>query len=107
MLSESARMTSAAEARFRLQTPASVARVVKVIDLDTADARAIATLVEDVPAADLVVMVASAGADAHAAAIIGEACSRHRVMTTAIVVRAAAARTRRCRRRWRSCGRGR
>jgi hypothetical protein len=91
MLSESARMNSAAEARFRLQTPASVARVVKVIALDAATDREIATLVEETPSADLVVMVVSAGADAHAAAIIGEACSRNRVMTTALVVRAASA----------------
>jgi len=35
-----------------------------------------------------VVMVVSAGAEPRAAAIIGEACSRSRVMTTAIVVRA-------------------
>ena len=91
MLSESARMNSAAEARFRLQTPASVARVVKVIALDAATDREIATLVEEAPTADLVVMVVSAGADAHAAAIIGEACSRNRVMTTALVVRAASA----------------
>ena len=91
MLSESARMSSAAEARFRVQTPASVARVVKVISLDSASDREISTLVEEVPAADLVVMVASAGADANAAAIIGEACSRNRVMTTALVIRAASA----------------
>src|SRR6266850_3599295 len=91
MLSESARMSSAAEARFRLRTPASVARVVKVISLDSASDREISTLVEEVPAADLVVMVASAGADANAAAIIGEACSRNRVMTTALVIRAASA----------------
>ena len=91
MVSESARMNSAAEARFRLQTPASVARVVKVIALDAATDREIATLVEEAPTADLVVMVVSAGADAHAAAIIGEACSRNRVMTTALVVRAASA----------------
>jgi len=91
MLSESARMSSAAEARFRVRTPASVARVVKVISLDTASDREVATLVEEVPAADLVVMVASAGTDAHAAAIIGEACSLKRVMTTALVIRAASA----------------
>ena len=91
MVSESARMNTAAEARFRIQTPNPTSRVVKVISLDTAGDREIATLVEEVPAADLVVMVASAGADAHAAAIIGEACSLHRVMTTTLVVRAASA----------------
>lgn len=88
MLSESARMSSAAEARFRIQAPNPTARVVKVISLDSASDREIARLVEEVPTADLVVMVASAGADAHAAAIIGKACSAQRVMTTTLVVRA-------------------
>jgi hypothetical protein len=91
VLSESARMSTAAEARFRIQTPNPTSRVVKVVSLDTAGDQEIAKLVEEVPAADLVVMVASAGADAHAAAIIGEACSLHRVMTTTLVVRAASA----------------
>jgi hypothetical protein len=84
-------MSTAAEARFRIQTPNPTSRVVKVVSLDTAGDQEIAKLVEEVPAADLVVMVASAGADAHAAAIIGEACSLHRVMTTTLVVRAASA----------------
>lgn len=66
-------------------------RVVKVIALDSATDREIATLVDTVAAADLVVMIAPAGADAHAAAIIGDACSRARVMTTTLVVRGAAA----------------
>ena len=91
MLSESARMSTAAEARFRIQTPNPTLRVVKVVSLDTAGDQEIAKLVEEVPAADLVVMVASAGADAHAAAIVGEACSLHRVMTTTLVVRAESA----------------
>jgi hypothetical protein len=91
MLSESARMSSAAEARFRIQATIPTARAVKVISLDSASDREIAKLVEEVPTADLVVMVASAGADAHAAAIIGEACSVQRVMTTTLVVRAASA----------------
>ena len=80
-------MSSAAEARFRIQTPNPTSRVVRVIALDTASDTEIAQLVEEVPAADLVVMVASAGADAHAAAIIGEACSLQRVMTTTLIVR--------------------
>ena len=91
MLSESARMSSAAEARFRILTPGSTGRVVKVISLDTATAREVAMLVEAVPAADLVVMVASAGTNPDAVALIGEACSLARVMTTALVVGAAAA----------------
>jgi phosphoribosylcarboxyaminoimidazole (NCAIR) mutase len=65
--------------------------VVKVISLDTATPHEIAKLVEEVPTSDLVVMVASAGADAQAAAIIGAACSLKRVMTTTLVVHAASA----------------
>lgn len=42
---------------------------------------------EEVASADLVVMVASAGADARAAATIGRACSDARIMTTTIVIR--------------------
>jgi len=91
MLTESARMSSAAEARFRIQATIPTSRVVKVISLDTASDREIAKLVDEVPTADLVAMMTSAGADAHAAAIIGEACSVHRVMTTTLVVRAASA----------------
>src|SRR5687768_8815822 len=67
--------------------PLPTNRVVRVVDLDSATAGDIARVVQDVPSIDLVVMVASAGADAHGAAIIGEACSDHQVMTTAVVVR--------------------
>lgn len=114
MLSESARMSSAAEARFRIQTPNATARAVKVIALDPASDGIVArlaerswtgttfltastladhtrNLMEDVTAADLVVMVVAAGSDAQAAAIIGEACSLKRVMTTTLVVCTASA----------------
>ena len=90
MLSESARMSSAAEARFRIQEQPATARVVKVIDLDSATHGEIARLVGEIDGADLVVMIVAAGNDAHAAAIIGEACSARRVMTHTIIVRAAA-----------------
>jgi hypothetical protein len=135
MLSESARMSSAAEARFRIQAPNSKPRVVKVIALDapsegvvsvvkrlatetwngaaffTATAFAGAphggdrfsvdgwlsdlagrakSLVDEVATADLVVMVATAGENAQAASLIGEACSLRRVMTTALVLGSAA-----------------
>jgi hypothetical protein len=43
-------------------------------------------LVDEIDNADLVVMIASAGENAEAATIIGEACSLKRVMTTALVV---------------------
>ena len=153
MLSESARMSSSAEARFRVQAPNSTPRSIKVIALDapgedvvrrlaesswnhatflTASAFAGAPaaeqhvstlrpfdklrvvlsddegretkegwlrdlgghacdLMDEVSAADLVVMVATAGGSAQAAAIIGEACHFARVMTTALVVGGASA----------------
>jgi len=43
-------------------------------------------LTKEAAAADLVVIVASTGGEAHAASIIGEACSAKRVMTTGLVV---------------------
>ena len=87
MLSESARMSSAAEARFRIQTQPPTARVVTVIALPPTDDRERARLADGIAGADLVVMVVSAGADARAAATIGRACSDRRVMTTTIVIR--------------------
>ena len=110
MLSESARMSSAAEARFRMPVPASVARLVNVVALDPAcddvvgrlsarawndvtffSAASVADrgglLAETVASADLVVMVTAAGADASRAALIGKACSDRRVHTAAFVVR--------------------
>jgi hypothetical protein len=128
MLSESARMSSAAEARFRVQSPNSKPRAIKVIALDapseavvrrlaeapwnratflTASAFAgaprseqrvsadgwlsdlagrIKSLMDEVDTADLVVMIATAGGNAQAASIIGEACSLKRVTTTALIV---------------------
>ena len=43
-------------------------------------------LVDEVNSADLVVMVATAGQNAAAAAIIGEACAVKHVMTTALIL---------------------
>jgi hypothetical protein len=43
-------------------------------------------LVEEVAAADLVVMVSSAGTGAQAAAVIGEVCSVRKVMTMALII---------------------
>jgi len=128
MLSESARMSSAAEARFRIQAPNSTPRAVKVIALDPPSERVVKrlaaeswnsatfftasafagaphggerfsvdgwlsdlrgrtkSLVDEVATADLVVMVATAGENAQAASLIGEACSLRRVMTTALVL---------------------
>src|SRR6202167_5442970 len=115
MESESARMSSAAEAKFRIDRPNSQPRAIKVIALDTQSERIVKDLaqsqwqqasfltasafsgaprqgepfsvggwlndlagrtkdlVDEVNTADLVVMVATAGENATAAAIIGEA----------------------------------
>lgn len=128
MTSESARVTTAEEARFRISDPNSKPRTVKVIALDRPAERVVEQLaqsrwngasfltasafaatprastdfsmpvwladlagrtkdlVDEVNTADLVVMVATAGEDAQAASIVGEACSLKRVMTTALVV---------------------
>jgi len=127
MLSESARMSSGAEARFRIDAPNSKPRHVKVIALDptseavvkhlaerrwnnasffTASAFASAPpgrgfsmqgwlsdlagrtkdLIDEVNSADLVVMVATAGENAQAATLIGEACSVKRVNTTGLIL---------------------
>ena len=47
-------------------------------------------LIEEIDAADLVVMIATAGENAEAATIIGEACSLKRVTTTALILAAPA-----------------
>jgi hypothetical protein len=128
MLSESARMSSATEAQFRIQAPNSRQRVTKVIALDRPSEGIVKTLaqrqwnnatfltasrfagapqegqrfsmqgwlsdlagrttdlVAEVDSADLVIMVATAGEDAQAASLIGEACSLKRVNTTALVL---------------------
>ena len=109
MTSESARMSSAAEARFRLDAPNSKPRAVKVIALDARSEPVVddlahrrwngaafftaaglvsdpARLREEVDAADLVVMVATAGSHPGEVALIGEACSRRRVTTTGLIV---------------------
>ena len=91
MLSESARMSSAAEARFRIPTSNPTERAIRVIQLDSASEAEIAAFAEGASSADLVVMVVRAGTDARGAATIGRACSDSRVMTTSIVIRGASA----------------
>jgi hypothetical protein len=127
MQSESARMASAAEARFRIDAPNSKPRAIKVIALDQESERVVkrlaqstwnqasfftasafsgaprpgsfsmtgwlsdvagrtTDLINEVNSADLVVMVATAGETASAAAIIGEACSLKRVNTTGLII---------------------
>jgi hypothetical protein len=84
-------MSSAAEARFRIQAPPETHRAVRVIDLDSATGHDIQRLMGEVDGADLVLMLVSAGGNAEAAATIGEACSARRVMTHTVIVRAASA----------------
>ena len=128
MQSESARMSSATEAKFRINTPNSQPRAIKVIALDGRSERVVKDLaqshwqrasfltasafsgtprrgepfsmggwlndlagrtkdlVDEVNSADLVVMVATAGESAAAAALIGEACNVKHVMTTALIL---------------------
>lgn len=90
-IGESARMNSAAEARYRIQTQPPTGRVVKTINLNSATDADVARFVRDVPNADLVVMIVTAGRDASAAATIGRACSEHRVMTHTIAIQARSA----------------
>ena len=132
MVSESARMNSAAEARFRVTAPDSAPRATKVIALDAAGDAVVrrlarsrwqcasfltferleaddpggspaqqnalhdlagrpTTVPDAVDSADLVVLVAGPGGHAHAASLVGEACSRRRVMTMGFVVGAGSA----------------
>jgi hypothetical protein len=138
MLSESARVTTAAETRFRVDEPNSKPRRIKVIALDRLSETVVGhlaglrwnnasffttsafagepqrpggaapggfsmagwlsdlagrtkDLIDEVASADLVVMVATAGESAQAAALIGEACSLKRVNTTALILGGASA----------------
>src|SRR5215468_11084592 len=133
MLSESARMTTAEEARYRINYPNSKPRATKIIALDPPSEAVVKRLaqgkwqqasfftsldfdgaprsgenwsmktwlsdlagrtkdlIDEVSTADLVVMVASAGENAQAAALIGEACSLKRVNTTGLILDGASA----------------
>lgn len=120
MHSESAKMNSAAEARFRVQAPNSQPRAIAVLALDAAAHDVVKRLagagwqratfltalspgalrdlggrpraiVDAVDAADLVVLVAGPGGRADAAAAIGHACRERRVTTTGLLVGASAA----------------
>jgi len=117
MLSESARIN---EARFRVQAPNSLPRAITVIALDAAGEAVVRRLADsnwtcvtfltalspdtacdlagqtrsirdEVDAADLVVLVAGPGGRAHAASMVGQACSIRCVMTTGCVVGAGSA----------------
>jgi hypothetical protein len=109
VVSESARMSSAAEARFRIDTPNSRPRAVKVIALDSRAEVAMASLAQhdwdgaaffrageltstperlaaEIDRADLVVMLATAGERADDVDPIGQACSARRVTTTGLIL---------------------
>ena len=111
MLTESARMTSAAEARFRVDRPNSQPRAIMVIALDPPSEHVVTALAdgawnratfvalrtlsqaqldERIAGADLVVLVATAGENARGAAVIGQACSAARVYTTGLILGEAA-----------------
>jgi hypothetical protein len=132
MLSENAKMASAAEARYRIDAPNSKPKRVKVIALDRPSEAIVKdlagkawhgatffiassfasvptsgnfsmqgwlsdlagrtkNLVDEVDTSDLVVMVATAGENVPAAALIGEACSLKRITTTGLILGAPSA----------------
>jgi len=103
-------MSSAAEARYRLQSQPPTSRAITVSSLDPASDPVVVRLaaqawqgvtffrahevlhdVRTVANADLAVMITAAGTDAHAAALIGQACSDRRVPTATFVLRASSA----------------
>ena len=107
MVTESARMSSAAEARFRIDRPNSRSRAIAVIAIDQPSERVVmelgagvwnraaflalralspAQLDDQIAGADLVVIVATAGENARGAAVIGEVCSARRVYTTGLIL---------------------
>jgi len=114
-------MSTAAEARFRVQAPNSTPPAIKVIALDPlahsvvkrlsaggwtratffdaaggalADANGhAASIAAEVETADLVVLVAGPGGHAQLASEVGQACSARRVMTTGFIVGTASAST--------------
>ena len=109
MISESARMSSAAEARFRIDKPNARPRAVKIVALDRRAQPIVDTLahgawngasfftaadliarperiVDEIKSADLVVFVATAGERIPDVAAIGRACSDRRVTTTGLVL---------------------
>ena len=109
-------MSSAAEARYRVQAPNSRPRAITVVGLDAAAESVVrrlagegwqqaafflATSADDsltdlaggrrgvddtIAASDLVILVAGPGGGARSAAAIGRACSHRRIMTTGCLV---------------------
>jgi hypothetical protein len=120
MLSESARMSSSGEARFRIQSSNSQPRSIKVIALDELSEEVLRrlaerswnratflsasteelltdlagsprTMNEEIDEADLVIMITTAGGIARAVTSIGSACSLSRVNAAAFISGAASA----------------
>jgi hypothetical protein len=121
MESESTQMNSREQTRFRIQDPNSRPRNIKVIALDAASEAVVGSLAarpwqnatflsatgfpaaardfsgqakdltKEAASADLVVMVASPGGEAHAASVIGETCSAKRITTTGLLIGATTA----------------
>src|SRR5215831_18067891 len=89
---KSARMSSAAEARFRIDYPNSKPRVVKVVALDEASERVVKRVAQQGwQRATFFTSIKfegapSAGTSAQAAAVIGEACAVRKVMTMALII---------------------
>jgi hypothetical protein len=79
-------MSSAAEARFRIQSPPPTNRAVKMIDLDAASDADVMRVIGEIDGADLVLMVVRAGGNTTAVSAIGTACSDLRVMTHTVVI---------------------
>lgn len=80
-------MSSAVEARFRIQSPPPTNRAVKVVDLDAASDADVMRVIGEINRADLVLMVVRAGGNTTAVSAIGTACSDLRVMTHTVVIR--------------------
>jgi hypothetical protein len=105
--SESARVTTAAESRYRITAPNSLPRTVAIVALDPRSDGIVAELAplpwgnarffgsqeagsagfaDAIADADLLVLIALPGTDMRAPTTIGPACQTLRVTTTAVVV---------------------
>jgi hypothetical protein len=105
--SESARVTTAAESRYRITAPNSLPRVVAIVALDARSDGTVAELAalpwgnarffgsrdvgtaefaDAIDDADLLVMIVTAGADARAATTIRPSCRTLRVTTMVVML---------------------
>jgi hypothetical protein len=95
LLSESARVTTAQEARFRIQYPNSKPRAVKIIEASSGTnvkawlndlAGHTSDLASEIANADCVVVIAGAGEDAQSVPLIAELCNEHHKTLVALIV---------------------